>query len=415
MSPDLAVDTTMEFAVEIADRYAQPDAADLPTDQAWWHQSLAHGAPGIALLHIELAAAELRPFRRAHDWLTVAAGKPVTTGASTGLFYGAPAVAHALAAGAAVRPGTYRSALTPLTRKIAADVHDRVDTAHSRMDAGMLPLMAEFDGIRGLAGVGAYLLHHDPGGTALRAVLDYLVRLTQPVTNDEGTVPGWWAPTGPTGRDEDDFPGGHGNFGLAHGVCGPLALLSQSLHRGVVVAGQREAIETICAWLDSWRIDTATGYRWPYLITRDELGSRPARVQHSGANRRPSWCYGTAGIARSLHLAALAVGDAARRRVAEDALVSALTDPTQDALIGDASLCHGYAGLARIATRAASDADEPVAARLRALATELLMRAIAQPVTDNPGLLEGASGVGLAVLAAVTKPATGWATCLLIT
>lgn len=71
MSPDLAVDTVLE----IADRYAQPDAADLPTDQAWWHQSLAHGAPGIALLHIELAAAGLRPFHRAHDWLTVATGK----------------------------------------------------------------------------------------------------------------------------------------------------------------------------------------------------------------------------------------------------------------------------------------------------------------------------------------------------
>src|SRR6266498_5079469 len=316
MSSDLAVDT----ALEIADRYAEPDAAELPTDQAWWHQSLAHGAPGIALLHIELAAAGLRPFHRAHDWLTVATGKPVTTGASTGLFYGALAVARALAGAAAVRPGSYRSALATMTRQIAASVHDRVDTAHSRIEVGTLPLMAEFDTIRGLAGVGTYLLHHDPAGTALRAVLDYLVRLTQPMITDGETMPGWWTPTGPTGRDEDEFPGGHGNFGLAHGICGPLALLAQSLRRGSLVAGQREAIETICAWLDSWRIDTSTGHRWPYMITRDELDSRPAQVQHSGATRRPSWCYGTAGIARTLHLAALAVGDTTRRQLAEDAL-----------------------------------------------------------------------------------------------
>jgi len=76
---------TLDTAVEIADRLAQP------TDQAWWRQSLAHGVPGIALLHTEPAAAGLRPFRRVHDWLTMVAGSPVTTGASTGLFYGAPA------------------------------------------------------------------------------------------------------------------------------------------------------------------------------------------------------------------------------------------------------------------------------------------------------------------------------------
>ncbi|MCP2259771.1 Lanthionine synthetase C-like protein [Streptoalloteichus tenebrarius] len=415
MNADLASDTAVEFAVEIADRLARPDAADLPTDQPWWHQSLAHGAPGVALLHIELAAAGIRPFDRAHEWLTVVVGKPVTAGASTGGFYGAPAVARALAGAATVRPGTYRSALAPLAQQIAADAHARVDTAHTRMDAGMLPLMAEFDTIRGLAGLGAYLLHHDAGGTALRAVLGALVRLTQPVMIEGEELPGWWTLTGPTGRVEDEFPGGHGNFGLAHGISGPLALLAQALRRGVIVDGQREALEAICACLDSWRIDTPGGHRWPYMITRDEARSRPAPVRHSGADRRPSWCYGTAGIARALHLAALALGDAPHGQIAEDALISAVTDPAQDALVSDTSLCHGYAGLARITARAATDTTGPAATRLHALATDLFHRARTQPVPDGPGVLEGAAGVGLAALAAATEPATGWDTCLLIT
>jgi hypothetical protein len=415
MTVDLAADAAVEFAVEIADSLARPDATDLPTDQPWWHQSLAHGAPGIALLHIELAAAGLRPFDRAHEWLTVVASKPVTTGASTGGFYGAPAVARALAGATAVRPGTYRSALAPLARQIAADAHARVDTAHTRMDAGELPPMAEFDTIRGLAGLGAYLLHHDPSSTALRAVLGALVRLTRPVTIAGEAVPGWWTLTGPTGRVEEEFPGGHGNFGLAHGISGPLALLAQALRRGIAVDGQREAVETICAWLDSWRIDTPGGHRWPYMITRDEARTRPKQVRHNGATRRPSWCYGTAGIARALHLAALALGDDTRRHTAEEALISAATDPEQDALVNDASLCHGYAGLARITARAALDTAGSAATHLNALATELLQRARAQPVPDGLGVLEGTAGVGLAVLAAVTEPATGWDTCLLIT
>lgn len=415
MNADLASDTAVEFAVAIADGLARPDAADLPTDQPWWHQSLAHGAPGVALLHIELAAAGIRPFDRAHEWLTVVAGKPVTAGASTGGFYGAPAVARALAGAAAVRPGTYRSALAPFARQIAADAHARVDTAHTRMDAGELPQMAEFDTIRGLAGLGAYLLHHDPASTALRAVLGALVRLTQPVTIEGDELPGWWTLTGPTGRVEEEFPGGHGNFGLAHGISGPLALLAQALPRGITLDGQHEAIATICAWLDSWRIDTPGGHRWPYMITRDEARSKPAHVRHSGASRRPSWCYGTAGIARSLHLAALALGDTTRRQIAEDALISAVTDPAQDALASDTSLCHGYAGLARITARAATDTTGSAADRLQALATDMLHRVLTEPVPDGPGVLEGAAGVGLAALAAATEPATAWDTCLLLT
>ncbi|RSM80869.1 lanthionine synthetase [Kibdelosporangium aridum] len=414
MNPALAPDAAVEFATEIADRLARPDGADLPSDEPWWHQSLAHGAPGVALLHIELAAAGIRPFVRAHQWLAIVASKPVTAGASTGQFYGAPAVARVFAGAAAVRPGTYRSTLMSLVRQIAADAHDRVDKAHARMDAGTLPLMAEFDTIRGLSGLGAYLLHHDPDGTALRAVLGALVRLTQSVMIEGETLPGWWTPTGPTGRVEDKFPGGHGNFGLAHGICGPLALLAHALRRGIVVDGQREAVETICAWLDFWRIDTPTGRRWPYMITKDETRSTTAHVQHSGANRRPSWCYGTAGVARTLHLAALALGDTARRQVAEDALIGAVTDPAQDALVSDASLCHGYAGLARITALAAVDTTGPAAVQLHALSNEMQRRARAQPVPEGPGLLEGAAGIGLAALAAVTEPSTGWDTCLLI-
>jgi lantibiotic biosynthesis protein len=407
---------TADRALEIADRLAQPAAAGLPNDRTWWRQCLAHGVPGIALLHTELAAAGLRPFRRVHDWLTVAAGSAITTGACTGLFYGAPAVASALAGVAAVRPGAYRAALKFLDARIAADVHRRVGKANARIAAGRLPVISEFDTIRGLAGVGAYLLRRDPDGAALRAVLGYLAQLTNPVTINGQPLPGWWTLTGPTGRFDPEFGGGHGNFGLAHGICGPLAVLAQSLRRGISVAGQHDAIDTICTWLDFWRIDTDAGCRWPYMIIRCELGSRPTHVRYSGAKRRPSWCYGTAGIARSLQLAALATADTNRQRIAEDALVSALTDPAQRAVTTDGSLCHGYAGLARITACAAADAAEPMATRLQALVPELLDRSVTQPATDTPGLLEGAAGIALAALApaAGAPTPTNWDACLLI-
>ncbi|WP_328383670.1 hypothetical protein OHQ88_14165 [Micromonospora zamorensis] len=46
-----------ELAVAIADLLVDPDDPSLPIHQPWWRQSLALGVPGIALLHVELAAA----------------------------------------------------------------------------------------------------------------------------------------------------------------------------------------------------------------------------------------------------------------------------------------------------------------------------------------------------------------------
>ncbi|MDF5758819.1 lanthionine synthetase C family protein [Spongiactinospora sp. TRM90649] len=411
----------VEHALQTADRLAVPTTRGLPSAHAWWPQSLAHGAPGVALLHIEVAAAGLRSWQRVQDWLTVTAHSPITTGRSTGLFYGAPALAFTLAAAASVRSGAYRSALASLDEPVAADARRRVAEARARIAAGRLPALAEFDTIRGLAGIAVLLLRRDPGGQAVRAVLEYLVDLTRPVSIDEGKlVPGWWTRTGATGRPDKDYPEGHGNAGMAHGIGGPLAALAVAALKGVTVPGQVEAIETVCAWLDSWRTDTDSGPAWPYLISRAQLDAGPLPPGNNGPIRRPSWCYGSAGLGRAQQLAALATGNATRRRMAEHALIRAFSDPTLRAATTDASLCHGYAGLARIASRAADDAEKPAAATLRKLAAELLGLALAHPNSAEaepvPGVLEGAAGVALAALTpTIGPPSTGWDTCLLIT
>jgi lantibiotic biosynthesis protein len=417
----------LRLAEAIADRLAHPDTAGgLPSAKPWWPQSLAHGVPGIALLHTELAAAGRRPWQRAHDWLTCATRTPFTTGPGSHPFYGAPALAHVLACAAGQRPGCCARALDKLDREIAAEARRRVAAAHARIDQGRLAALAEFDALQGLSGLGSYLLRRDPCGTAVRAVLEYLVRLTDPVQAGGEILPGWWTASGPSGRDDERFPGGHANSGQAHGVSGPLTLLATAALRGVTVDGHAEAIRVICAWLDRWRADTDQGTAWPYWVTRPEL-----RAGHLVPSRpvRPSWCYGTAGLARAQQVAALASGDTGRQRMAEDALARALTDPAQLAATTGASLCHGYAGLAHIAAIAAADAGPGTASRLHALIPGLL-DAVQPPGTDpghtaaallgeagcGPGFLEGATGVALACLAPATTtlPRSGWDACLLI-
>ncbi|MGW9211008.1 lanthionine synthetase C family protein [Embleya sp. NPDC055664] len=407
---------TPDDALAVADNLADPTDARLPTGDPWWALSLAHGAPGIALLHTEAAAAGLRPWKRVKDWLAVAAAAPVSAADGTGAFYGAPALAHALTAVDTVRPGSYARALEMLDARIAAHAQNRVRAAQARLDTGELPHLAEFDTLRGLAGIGTHLLRRDPDGDTIRAVLTYLVRLTEPTTDARGRVPGWWSPTGPTGRSDEAFPGGHGNAGMAHGICGVLATLGLCARRGVTVPGQTQAIDAVRGWLDTHRLNTPYGARWPYLLTRDEHARNPApaRLHHHGAQRRPSWCYGTAGVARALQLAALATGDEAARRAAEAALLGALRDPEQRSLIVDGSLCHGHAGLARITARVADDADADTAVALRSVIPELLEAARAPIAGPGPGLLEGAAGIALAVLTPYRAPAGDWDTCLSI-
>ncbi|MFI6555226.1 lanthionine synthetase C family protein [Streptomyces griseus] len=411
----------------IAAQLADPDTVvlgsrTLSSDR----QHLAYGPPGIALLHIERAANGCGPWRRAHDWLATASRQPLTSGPDSHPFYGVPAFAHALTCAADHLPGSYQRALDAMDGRIAVDVGRRLDAAHRRIDAGRLPHLAEYDVIRGLTGYGAYLLRRIPGSSTMRAVLDYCVRLTEPITHHGETLPGWWTKTGPSGSPDDRFPGGHANTGMAHGIGGVLALLALAARNGSVTDGHHAALRTILTWLDRWKKRADGGPVWPYWVTQDEL--RRGHLTPS-APRRPSWCYGTAGLARAQQLAALALGDASRQIDAESALVAALTNPEQLKATTDNGLCHGFAGLAHAAARTADDAHPSIAGNLRA-AIPALLAAVTPPDTDpeltatvliqdekgGPGLLDGVAGIALALLSPSTAapPRSAWDACLLI-
>lgn len=302
-----------------------------------WRQSLAKGAAGIALLHIERAGAGTGSWETAHTWLAAATRGDITVGPHTGLFFGAPAVAYALHTANIGRPGRYERPLATLDRGITGTTRRRLDHALRRIDRAEPSRLGEWDLINGLTGIGAYLLRRDPHGALLREVLSYLTRLTEPLRLGDELLPGWWTTTAPTGDTSPRFPGGHGNLGTAHGIAGPLALLSLALRRGVVVDGHEQALARICSWLDNWRQHTDTGPWWPQWVTRNE--QRTGRLHRRGP-LRPSWCYGTPGLARAQQLAGIATGDAARQQIAQTALSGCLTDPTQLDQLTDPRICQ---------------------------------------------------------------------------
>lgn len=394
--------------------------------------SLSDGEAGIALAHIARAQAGTESWASAHQFVRAAASDPITAHPDhAGLFRGAPAIAYTLRT--AGLP-SYATALVTLDRHTDAIARHRLADAHARIDHRQLPTLREYDLISGLTGIGAYLLRrHDDqnsenksvvdhdvadNGELLSEVLDYLVRLTEPIDVNGESLPGWWCRHGPADQPADQFRGGHGNLGLAHGIAGPLALLATATLQGIAVTGQRDAMNRILAVLDNLRAGEDRHAWWPELITRNQWNTRRAtEADQSRRPHRPSWCYGTPGLARAQQLAGLALDDHRRQRLAEAALAGCVTDQRQLDHLVDASICHGWAGLLHTTWRAALDSgpDSELADLLPGLRSRLRQFLDRRGEPADPGLLGGTAGIELVQRTQTAGPCTtGWDACLLL-
>lgn len=406
-------------AAALAEDFAYALHAPTPPPPAgpWRAHSLASGAAGITLLHIERAHRGHTSWTHAHTWIRAATSGEISAADNTGLFLGAPATAYVLHT-AAVHPSAprYDTALTRLDSHINTLALRRVEAALARIRRGEPATFREYDLFYGLTGIGAYLLGRDPTGPALARILGYLTELTNPLSVGGRTVPGWWVGHDPHGRPSPTFPtgpAGHANLGAAHGITGPLLLLAQAARRGITVDGQVAAIATITSWLNRWRQDGPVGPWWPEHLTWTDI-RRDVPAQRGPT--RPSWCYGTPGIARAGQLAAIATGDTTRQRAYEDAFARCLADANQLARITDTGLCHGWAGLYQTAWRAARDAtDDRITIHLPQLA-DVLLRHAHPGAGSGTGFLDGDAGTALSLITAAydTPPTSEWDACLLI-
>ncbi|HEY3685335.1 MAG TPA: lanthionine synthetase C family protein [Streptosporangiaceae bacterium] len=404
--------------------------------ELWAPANLTDGNAGVAQLFAELGRDGDREARaRTHAHLSAAIGAPEAV-PNPGLYRGVPAIAYA-AHRAGTGTGDFATMSGQLDAVLAEGATRTADQGLALLRGGApITSWRYYDVVVGTSGIGRLLLarHTRTGGAAvtaaLRAVLGLLVATATGADVDAGgfTVPAWWSTE--TFLGLPDAPG-HLNLGLAHGVGGPLALLSLAWSAGVRVPGQDAAIAAIADLLGSWRRTDAYGPYWAYCaatgVDRDWWQSPPHRT-------RDAWCYGALGLARALHLAGNALGRAdwtAQAVAAARGAVAAM----DRGLVTDHSLCHGWAGILRIVQRMAADSADPV---LEAAVTPLAGRLIAgyDPAApfgyrytapdfplgaDRPGYLEGAAGIALALrsFAAGERPVTGpaatdWDAALLI-
>ncbi|HEY2764652.1 MAG TPA: lanthionine synthetase C family protein [Pseudonocardiaceae bacterium] len=396
----------------------------------WAPLTLSNGWPGVATCYGELARSDPAWRAVAHSHLERAvalAGEIPDRG-----LYAGPASLLAAAQTIAGGAGHYAGMRARLADWLATSVLTRLGRERG---------WSSYDLINGAAGTTRLLLDsaHDPAesgervSSALSASLAHLVAISEPITVDGHRVPGWWVPAHEqiSDRDRAEYPEGDFNLGLAHGIPGPLAVLSHALRRGHEVDGQRGAIRRMAEWLLGWELfDDAGGY-WPCRVSFAEQ-TAPRRMRHSSFTRT-AWCYGAPGVAAALHAAGSALGEPEWTGHALDALRAALARQEAALALDGPTLCHGYAGL--LAVYAEVGSGDPVlrAGAARLVATVLgfadedapfvfphwmrYPRGSAPPgrsctTADVPGLLEGAAGVA-ATLHTVTRGGEpAWDRCL---
>ncbi|MET7795160.1 lanthionine synthetase C family protein [Streptomyces decoyicus] len=399
-APHALCDTASGITHRVADLLGSPEQvagaardafATLPPGlplPGWQPASLLAGHPGIALLHTRCARTDPRYAALGHAHLAAAVAAATEAGPAAVGDLLLPARLHANA------HGGYARLLARCAEVHAAYVRARA--AHlvtRRQEHGPGLAYGDYDVIAGLAGEGRGLLlaadHGDERcAQALGDVLDFLVGISHPVRPADGNghqVPGWWCAPDRylLPRDRQEFPGGDCNVGVAHGICGPLALLSLAHRSGHRVPGMQDAIRRMADWVLSVGHTDGRGMQWPGRVALPEHPGEPPRPRPSpaagagagvgteagtgaglgteagagtvsGVRSRPGWCYGTSGIAWTLHLAGQALDDHRMTALAEEA-VSALVQRPPDALVSDdPGLCHGRAGILHTTVRMAA-------------------------------------------------------------
>jgi lantibiotic biosynthesis protein len=376
---------------------------------------LTSGHAALALVHAALAVAFPRRSHAAaaERALGRAIGALETMPASCSLYHGCTGVAWVTQ--------VLTGGPTP-----EADLLAPIDAALEHYVGGTEAGGSEtYDLLQGLVGIGVYALERLPRASAKRIIGRVIDRLAESARRRRPGVTWWtdpeWVPIALRKSSDPAY-----NLGVAHGVPGIIALLGRVVDADVGVAETRltarSLLDKAVAWLLSQELPPSANGSF-----RRGLGPGMSR-----GPARLAWCYGDVGVAGALLVAARGARQPAWQRAAIRIGLRATARSFETTGVIDVGLCHGAAGVAHIFHRLFLGTGEPrfaEAARSwfrRLLAMREERRGFAGFRTwgpddrgkpswiADPGFLNGAAGVALALVAATTKADAAWDRALLL-
>ncbi|TLS43717.1 lanthionine synthetase [Streptomyces montanus] len=401
-------DQVAELALAAAEQAVHP--------VGWFPPSLSHGQAGTALLHLYAARAGVGDREAAFEHIREAVlGTRVVPLESPGMFGGTTGLALALADCAREEP-RFLPSLHRVHDQLAAQV---LDSHYPAVERGLSD--ADYDWIGGAAGVLAHLgAVEDPSPVVREAVdrlLTYLVWLSEPPQT--ARTPRRWLLVPevypPVGDYHEKYPHGYLNLGFSHGIPGVAAALAGAAAGGHRHPGLETAVTSLTSWILTHQTSDEFGPLWPDGVPVDEDGNEQPRAH---GHDQIAWCYGTAGVASALLSIARSTGDGDLLKTAVTAFEAVLRRAAHAGPMSP-TLCHGQAGLLMMC-RAFAPWSDSAREAIPALLDRLLDHSDeARPVVfadhevpgnlvDDPGLLSGAAGVALAILAALNDDRPAW-------
>lgn len=235
----------------------------------------------------------------------------------------------------------------------------------------------DYDAIGGIAGILNYLLDFEWNKEAkekLEKMARYLVSLTHCHNYQGNEIMNFHIPKDNLFLDveKEKYPNGNYNFGLSHGMVGPLIALCKAMSKGIKTEDMQSAIDNIFNIYETFYDIHQGVIFWPtYLSLENYLkGSCTVKLTES----RASWCYGNVGMARGLQLAAKYRQDEPRVKKYGEYLADMMDQPVENFRLSNPCLCHGYASVMAVAMAADMDQPDPRLTRsMNRLFTEALL------------------------------------------
>lgn len=203
------------------------------------------------------------------------------------------------------------------------------------------------------------------------------------------------------------------DLGMAHGITGMLSLLSLCSINSVQEDGILDSIEIIADWLINNKITDGYGINWPYKI-----GLHNKEGQYNTPSRT-AWCYGNPGVAMAMQVAGIATNKNRYKKISKKIMIDAYNKPREINRINSPTFCHGISGLLQISLRLYQLTNQEIyKQQSKRMVKELSInfnkkykfgfRDFNSKYEENPGILNGSSGILLSLLTATSSSAPSW-------